>query len=156
MELTINVNDYLSEEEQKEVVREALLGATKSLFMEEKNVDRVLSNIAYEVLSKDVDTLIPQYKEKIVENVNRFFLRSDNLAYHIFHAESYLSRKSEGQKILDEAVQANKSRIEDKVRSAVDEFNYTKLVEKEACDAFNELAEGAGRIADVLYKKLSE
>jgi hypothetical protein len=156
MELTINVNDYLSEEEQKGVVREAFLVATKSLFMKSENVERVLSNIAYNALSKDVDTLIPNYKGRIVENLESFFLRSDNLKYHIFHTESYLSGKSEGQKILDEAVQANKSRIEDKVRSAVDEFDYTKLVEKEAYDAFNELADGAGRIADVLYKKLNE
>ena len=156
MELTINVNDYLSEEEQKEVVREAFLVATRSLFMKSENVERVLSNIAHDALSKDVDTLIPNYKEIIVKNLNTFLLRSDNLQFHIFRTESYLSGKSEGQKILDEAVQANKSRIEDKVRSAVDEFDYTKLVEKEAYDAFNELADGAGRIADVLYKKLTE
>lgn len=156
MELTINVNDYLSEEEQKAVVREAFLVATRSLFMKSENVERVLSNIAHDALSKDVDTLIPNYKEIIVKNLNTFLLRSDNLQFHIFRTESYLSGKSEGQKILDEAVQANKSRIEDKVRSAVDEFDYTKLVEKEAYDAFNELADGAGRIADVLYKKLTE
>lgn len=156
MELKIDVNDYLSEEEQKDVVREAFLVATRSLFMKEDNVERVLSNIAFKALSKEVDTLMPNYKKKMVENLDKFFLRSDNLAYHIFHSASDYSGKSVGQKILDEAVQARKGQIEEKVQQAVDEFNYTKLVKKEAYEAFEALAEGAAGIAQVLYGKLTE
>ena len=156
MELTIDVNKFLSDEEQKEVVREAFLVATRSLFMKEENVERVLSNIAFNALSKEVDTLMPNYKEKIVGNLDRFFLRSDNLSYHIFHPASDYSGKTVGQKILDEAVQARKGLIEEKVSQAVDEFDYTKLVNKEAYEAFEALADGAAGIAHVLYGKLTK
>ena len=58
MEININIEDYLSKEEIKEIAKEQISYAIKEKFRKESDIERIITNLSYEFLFKAVSETI--------------------------------------------------------------------------------------------------
>lgn len=69
--MEINVRDYLSEEEMKEIAKQTFKGLVIDHFKSgkstlDKNIERVISNAAYDTIYKTVDELLGDDSKKLL------------------------------------------------------------------------------------------
>lgn len=117
--MEIDVRDYLSEEEIKQICIEEIRHKVNRQF-QEKDLERIVSNSAYYKVFGIVDDFLPgDYAEKLVRNVEEIIDNSTDFALFRWH---YDTKKPEsvGAKIIDEAVRDNKQKIIDALNDYLD------------------------------------
>jgi len=108
--MNINIEDYLSESEIKEVVKQAvkehvikLLGDSKGLFM---------SILTSDIRNKEIQAIIPDFKEQINTKVCQRI--EEMTAESIFM--SNIGWRSDGNKIFNEILHNNKPLLDAKFK----------------------------------------
>lgn len=119
--LEINIDDYITEEEKKQIAKETFQQACFMHFKDEDSVKRIISNSAYEIVYKMVDEqfhfgLDLTLEAKVVEIIN-----SMNW-FHLFKKPDTWSRESNSAyQILEKALLDNKELIERNVKEHLPE-----------------------------------
>ena len=78
--ITINIEDYLNEEERREIIVDAFRANAVKHFSTEQDTERILSNMGYGYVSKivddiidgDLETIIRDKVKNIVESLSSF------------------------------------------------------------------------------------
>lgn len=159
MNISINIDDYLSEDEKKNIVAEAFKEQVKQNVLEAYKEDqrlakkdrmsdyeRVVSNAVWYYLENNIDEMIGQDTKALIrEKVNKTIL-SHNYSYSLFRkADVWEKEDSVAQKIANEAVieikDEMKTKIHARVFEAIDALDKNALIEQ---------------INEVLYSILTE
>lgn len=128
--MEIDVRDYLGEEEMREIAREQFSRAVERQLSSSLEVERVISNIAYETVWRAVDDAVGEDAKALVAAKIPSVI--DSLScYNVFReADKFLrEEKSVGQRILDEVVAENRPAIEARVREVIDGIDANRLRE---------------------------
>lgn len=138
MIMEINITDYLSHEEIKEITQDEIRVQIREHFKNEENARRLLSNLAYQIVTDEVDKIVPNHKEELVAKVVELIGKKD-LSYHLFDFDTYGGGKARslGAKIMEEAIRENKQLIKDKVIETIQNRDYND----DAWNKFENLAE---------------
>lgn len=120
-EITINISDYLSEDEMKEIAREKFGEIIERQFSDENQTERIISNTAYGMVFKRVDEVFggkaeleKMILEKVIEQINKLS------SFHIFRHEDVWGRAtSPAEKIIHQAVADNAELISAGVSEAL-------------------------------------
>ena len=140
--MEIDVRDYLGEEDMREIVREQFSRAVARQLSNSSDVERVISNIAYETVWRAVDDAVGEDAKALV--AAKIPGAIDSLScYSVFReADKFLrEEKSVGQRILDEVVAENRPAIEARVREVIDGIDANRL---------------RGHIRDAIFDTVSE
>jgi hypothetical protein len=134
--MEIKVENYLSNEEIKEIVQDELRNQVKQLFKNETEAQRLLSNLSYQIVFNEVDKVVANSQDIIVKKTTD--LVNDVKSYTIFRY-SYLSGSPEnnGARILEQAIIDNKKLINEKVKETIINKDYSEKI----WDTFENLAE---------------
>lgn len=133
--MDVNILDYLSEEEIKEICIDEIRSKIRSTF-KEPDVARVISNSAYYKYYDLVDEHITEeHKETIIETVEKCV--NDAKSYNVFRYH-YLTEepKSLASKLLEQTINDNKEKIVNNINLIIENMlnnndeNYEKLIEK--------------------------
>ena len=155
MELKMNVFDYLSQEEIKEIIIEEVKSSVRehvnTMFKNEDEIARILTNSSYSCVQSEVDKLIPDYKDKIAIGV-KTIVDGNNYHYEVFNHDDWTNKDSLGLKYLNEVVNSNKDKIKERVETAISEYDVTKLIENSFGDTVNNVAGKLEDVSDLLYK----
>ena len=138
--MEINITDYLDHQEIKEIVEDELRNQIRNFFSgNEKNAQRLLSNLSYAIVSEEVEKIIPNYQQELVEKVISIIKDKDSVKYKLFDFDTYNSgrEKSLGAKIVEKTIKENEQLIKDKVIETIQNADYTE----EAFLKFEHLAE---------------
>ena len=145
MNIEINMHDYLSDDDIKDVLRKAIYDEIKESISYDKSLTTFIANLSYKYVFKMVDEIVKEnigtgiedsIKQKVPEIIN------DLSSYSIFRAKDNWQEESIGQKLLNEAVIKNKDLLEDKVKELlVKEYN-----------KYNAGDDFAVLMSDVVYK----
>lgn len=125
--MEVNFEDYLSDEDQRQIVRDVF--ARKISETLEKDWERIISNAAYEIVSKMVDDRFDgkaadAIAEKTVAVIN------DLTAYTVFKRKDYWEKdESQGFKVLNECILQNRDAIRSKIGSIIAEFDEKEIKE---------------------------
>ena len=142
--MEINITEYLSEEEIREICKEEIRLKIRKSF-EDKDLERLIGNSAYTKAYDLIDEHITvEHKKEIVKKTNEII--NDIGSYEIFRYD-YFTKKPEStaSRIVDDAVNANKELIKEKVNSVIEAKLSTGNV-------YDELIE---RIQDGMYNGFS-
>lgn len=125
--MEIKIENYLDETEIKEIVENELRIQIRQHFKNEENARRLTSNIAYEIVTDEVNKIIPNYEQELINKVVELLSKKD-LTYHIFDFDTYGGGKARslGAKIMEEAVRENKQLIKDKVVEGIQNRDYSE------------------------------
>lgn len=126
MNINIDIKDYVSEEEIKDIIGDEIRRSVRYHMNNEAELSRIITNISYKELWKQIELEVPNcektLKEKTIERIRNIsdydiFRRKDN-----FGAEDSLATK-----LIDECVKENKNIINDKVKNIFNELSNSDL-----------------------------
>jgi hypothetical protein len=143
--MEINIDEYLSEEDKREIVVAEFRSLVAKKFATEKDLERILSNTAYSVYYNIVDecfdgksmALLKENIDKIIENPS---------SYNVFKKPDAWDREpNSAYRYLQDVIENNKPRIAKKVVGLLDEQTVKTCKE-----------DVVGLINDVLAKHISK
>ena len=124
----IKVEDYLSEEEIKEICKDALYQKI-SEDMRELNVNDIIAGISYAEVAAMVDTYVGEddfCKKEIPEKVHRVI--DDLSTYTVFRRADVLERKNSiAYDIMQEECRASRPLIKARVEQIINEYKFPQL-----------------------------
>ena len=138
METTVKINvaDYVTENEIKEIVQDEIRQTVRNFFSDEKNAQRLLSNLSYQIVFDEVDKIVPDcrniIKEKTLEIINK-----DSFSYNVFRQKSYGSPNSLAYDYIEQTVRECKDMINQKVKDTITNHDYSDEIWRK----FEELGE---------------
>ena len=143
--MDIKIEDYLDEQEIKEICKDALYQKIRE-DMRELNVNDIIANISYAEVAAMVDTYVGEdnfCKKEISQKVHRVI---DELStYTVFRkADAWERKNSIAYDIMQEECRASRPRIKARIEQIIDEYNFPQL----------ERSEIMYTIADVLTDRL--
>ena len=143
--MDIKIEDYLDEQEIKEICKDALYQKIRE-DMRELNVNDIIANISYAEVAAMVDTYVSEdnfCKKEIPQKVHRVI---DELStYTVFRKADVWERKNSiAYDIMQEECRASRPRIKARIEQIIDEYNFPQL----------ERSEIMYTIADVLTDRL--
>jgi hypothetical protein len=133
MEIKINIEDYLDNEDIKELISYEISKSAKN------DAERILSNTAYgvvfEAVNKALDGQMQEtIKAKVVEIINEL---SD---FNVFRAtDAWGNPETVGTKILNEAIEENRQAIKEKVKETVDGYDISSQIELRLEDSLEDI-----------------
>lgn len=128
METTIklNIEDYLTHDEIKDIMKDQVRNEVRTFFKDEKNAQRLLSNLSYQIVFNEIDKIIPNSKELIIKQTEKVIRESST--YNVFRDGSYGSSKSLASTYVEDAVKANKELINQKVKDTIISTDYSQSI----------------------------
>ena len=143
--MDIKIEDYLDEQEIKEICKDALYQKIRES-MRELNVNDIIANISYAEVAAMVDTYVGEdnfCKKEIQQKVHRVI---DELStYTVFRkADEWERKNSIAYDIMQEECRASRPRIKARIEQIIDEYDFPQL----------ERSEIMYTIADVLTERL--
>lgn len=139
MEITIDINEYLSKEEIKEIAEQELRAAFREQLHKEADVERVLTNLSLEYVHAlvseqwdgDFDELL---RQKVHEAIER------GVGYHVFRRKDVWDRtESPAVAILDEECKNSRPLIRECVEKRIREYPFHELDRDEIGDVIYEV-----------------
>lgn len=126
MEIKININNYLSEQDKKEIVTNEFRRAIRESLNSDTKITDILSNAAYISVFKETNELVKDAKERIFNKVNEIL---DNPTNYCVFRNNYLTNAPESlaSKMLDEAVRNNKELFNEKVYKVIAECSDERI-----------------------------
>lgn len=149
METTIklNIEDYLTHEEIKDIMKDQVRNEVRNFFKDEKNAQRLLSNLSYQIVFDEVDKIIPNSRETIVNTTLK--LVNDVKSYTVFRDRSYGSSPSLAYTYMEEAVKLNKDLINEKVKETIINKDYSEEIWNQFEKLSNTFVENIYAITDL-------
>ena len=143
--MDIKIEDYIDEQEIKEICKDALYQKIRE-DMRGLNVNGIMANISYAEVAAMVDTYVGEdnfCKKEIPQKVHRVI---DELStYTVFRkADAWERKNSIAYDIMQEECRASRPRIKARIEQIIDEYNFPQL----------ERSEIMYTIADVLTDRL--
>lgn len=126
--MDIKIEDYLSEEEIKEICKEALYQKIRE-DMSKLNVNDIIANVSYAEVAAMVDTYVGEddfCKKEIPKKVHRVI---DELStYTVFRkADAWERKNSIAYDIMEEECRASRPLIKARVEQIINEYSFPQL-----------------------------
>lgn len=151
--MEIQITNYLSDDEIKEIVSSELRLQIKDFFRDEKNGQRLLSNLAYEIVQQEVEKIVPNYQDNLVLKVSEL-IKSKDLSYYVFnHSYSDNKPNSFGSKLIEQTAKENAEMIKANVIKAIQEKDYSDEVFNKLETLGDNFASNIYNLVEVLRKK---
>ena len=130
--MDIKIEDYLSEEEIKEICKDALYQKIRE-DMRYLNVNDIIANISYAEVAAMVDTYVGEddfCNKEIPKKVHKVI---DQLStYTVFRKADVWERKNSiAYDIMQEECRASRPRIKARIEQIIDEYNFPQLERRE-------------------------
>ena len=144
MNVTINIEDYLTQDEIKEECRCAIRNSVYEMFCaKESDVDRLISNLGYEFIFEAVSEAIGKDAENaIAEKVAELIKDDSSIRYEMWRKNDAWNRtESPATKILHKAIEDNEQLMRERVHDAIVNFEFPDVREAMydiACEVVSE------------------
>jgi len=167
--MKIDIDEYLSEDEKKELAKEsfkelcktALLPEGATMKIAESEIARIAGNAAYAAVIDEMNSLYDtDMKTKIADKI-KAILSGDCLRFEAFyHSEHGYGQDGLARTIMNECIKQNRAVIEEKVKTAIEEFDYSPAVANEVSKFFEDMADdfctAAYKIRDMIIPRAKE
>lgn len=130
--MDIKIEDYLSEEEIKEICKDVLYQKIRE-DMRKLNVNDIVANISYAEVAAMVDTYVGENdfcKKEIPKKVHKVI--DDLSTYTVFRsADAWERKNSVAYDIMQEECRASRPLIKARVEQIINEYNFPQLERNE-------------------------
>lgn len=153
-EITVDIEDYVSESDIAEMVRDAVeyqIREKAKHVVDYYGYDTLINNVAYETVRQmldeqglDINEMLTESVKKVIDNLSEYTVFYDGAEYAAYGKQA--KYKSHGRIVMDEVIDELRPEIKDKVHELmVDKIDADWLIDA-ATDAFEkELREQLSR-----------
>ena len=126
MKIEIYIEDYLSTEEIKEICEDTMRGIIREQFRKEADVDRVISNLSYEFLFKQISESIGEDAIALIKSKVKKLLQNDStIKFELFRkADAWERSESIGYSILKQSIKDNADLINERVKETINAYDF--------------------------------
>lgn len=123
--MEINISDYLSQDEIKEIVTEELRNQIINHFRNESEAQRLLSNLAHDFVFNEIEKITPEYKSQVIEKVKSIL--KEDISYYVFKTH-YITNEPQSfaSKTIDQTIKENIDLFKQKIISDVLAKDYSE------------------------------
>lgn len=140
MELKINIEDYLSELEIKEIAKEQLEYSFKELFRKEADIERILSNISHEFVFDLINSQCDCDLEQILKDTIKDTLQNKDISFYLFRRQDAWDRSESPMiKIIDEEVINSRPLIKEMIEKHIEKYPFNELDKNEIVDTISDV-----------------
>ena len=157
VEMTINVDDYLTEEDKKELAIDVFKGQlVKYLFngasgevQNDAEVQRVVGNISHKIVMNELSKFIPNCEDMIVSKV-KDTLNKANYNFEVFkQASAWGDKESLAVTYITQTVNDSKDLIQSKVKESISNYNPTEIISIAISDEFANMGETIYKLSEL-------
>lgn len=155
--MEINIDEYISEEEKKEIaidvfrqqVKNELFKSINGTVQSDSEIQRVIGNITHQIVFKEVQKYIPDAKEQIISKVKKSL--SKDLSYEIFRKKDVWD-KEEGLavKYLREEIKNNEKYFKSRIKQTIEEYDFKDQLREEISVKFENIAESLYSLSELI------
>ena len=129
VEININIEDYLSQEEMKEIVKEQFSQAVKEQFRKPSDIERVMTNLSYEYLFKAVSEAIGKDSVEFIKDKVVNLLQDDShISYLMWRRkDAWENDESPAITAMNNAIKDNEDLIKSRVYSLISNYDFNKV-----------------------------
>lgn len=129
MEVNINIEDYLSQEEIKEIAKEQFSQAVKERFRKSSDVERVMTNLSYEYLFKAVSETIGRDSLELIKDKVVSLLQDDShISYLMWRRkDAWENNESPAITVMNKAIKDNEDLIKSRVYSFISNYDFNEV-----------------------------
>lgn len=126
MDIKISLEDYLDENEIKEACKSAIRDVVFEKYSKEAEFDRLLTNLSYEFIFKQVSELIKEDSVLLISKKVKEILQDKNtIRYEIFRkADAWERSESIGISLLNQAIKDNEKVLREKVKETFEQYDF--------------------------------
>ena len=159
MKIEFETDEVLSESEIKEVakvtvsdvIRKHLTGNDGNL-ASESNIQRLLTNHVYRLVFDEINSIVPDYKDRLVEGTVKQ-INEQNFAYHIWKKKDVWDKEEGfGWKIATEEMRKYEPLIREKIRDAIQNYDYESMVLEKIGEQISEIASCFYNISEAIIE----
>jgi len=148
--LEINVQDYLTDDELKAIiksaVRDQIQGYVERKINSEKELTRILNNAAYDVAYDIVNNVCKNQMQQTLEEyinakVKEILLDASSIKFEMFYHSSYGEKTGFAWTLMQQAIKDSDGLIKEKVKECITEYDFREVKERvfdEICNGFRE------------------
>ena len=132
MNLTINIEDYVTPEEIKSLAMEAVRDSIMRMYSrDEYNISRLITNLSYEFIFKAVSEAIGEDAQvKISNKVKELLEDGGSIRYELWRRKDAWEKiESPAIPILHKAIKDNEGLIRAKVMQSIDGYEFNDVQE---------------------------
>jgi hypothetical protein len=125
MNITIDIRDYLSADEIRDICKDTIAHDVHMLFAKnETEIERLISNLGYEFLFAAVSESIGKDAKKLIaEKVIELIKNDSSIKYEIWRRQDVWQRtESPAIKTMNDAIEDNKHLIRDRVITEIEKY----------------------------------
>ena len=149
--LEINLEDYLTTDEIKDVIRDEFAASVAKTLSKETDLTRIIGNIAHEIVFDEVKKYIPEFKELLVENVKEL-IEKKNFEWYMFRGKDVWDKEEgPGLTIIKKTLNSNKETIKKRIEDDINNFDIKALISDYLGKKVEEVADEFNKISDFLY-----
>lgn len=149
--LEINLEDYLTIDEIKDVIRDEFAASVAKTLSKETDLTRIIGNIAHEIVFNEVKKYIPEFKELLVKNVKKL-IEEKNFEWYMFRGRDVWDKEEgPGLTIIKETLNSNKEAIKKRIEDDINNFDIKALISDYLGKKVEEVADEFSKISDFLY-----
>lgn len=161
METTINIDNYLSEEEKKEIaievfkerIRSEMFKSNEGSVQSDSEIQRIVGNISHEIVMGEVQKHIPDFEKLIIEKVSKI-LSEDNLSYQVFKKKDAWDRdESLAVTYINQAIIENRDLFKGRIKQAMEDYDLSNDLSEQVASEFEEMAGSFYKLAEYFQKK---
>ena len=132
MEVSIKIEDYLSEEEIKDIAKEQIACSIREKFKKESDIERIITNLSYEFLFKAVSESIGEDSLEKIKNTVVSLLEDDShIRYLIWRRkDAWENEQSPAVDIMYQAIKDNHELIENRVYELISNYDFNEAKEE--------------------------
>lgn len=160
MNVDVNINDYLSEEDKKEIaidvfrqqVKKELFNSNDGTVQADSEVQRIIGNITHEVVFTEVQKYIPDAKEQIIGKVKKALAK--DLNYEVFRKkDAWGKEESLAITYIKEEVKANEEVFKTRIKDMIANYDLEPTLNEEVANKFDKLAETMYGLSELFNNK---
>jgi len=159
-QIEVNIDDYLSEEDKRELVIETfkervkkeLFKSSEGTIESDAEVQRVIGNITAQIVMNEVRKYIPDYERKIKENTISSL--NKDMSYYVFKKKDVWDREeSLAITYMNEAIKECKEGFKSRIKEAIANYDLSKEISEQIGNEFSEMADTIYKLSNLFYSK---
>ena len=160
-QIEIDINEYLTENEKKELIIEAFKEQVKSELFKSHNgtiqsdseVQRIIGNITGQIVMNEVQKYIPDC-EKMIREKTIEALSKENYSYYVFKKkDAWDKEESLAVTYMNETIKSCKETFQKRIKETIENYDLSNDIAEQISNEFSQMADTIYKLSELFQSK---
>lgn len=162
-QIEIDINEYLTENEKKELAIEAFREQVKSELFKSRNgtvqsdseVTRIIGNITGQIVMNEVQKYIPECEEMIKAKTIEVLSKDDYTHYVFRKKDAWEKEESLAVTYMNETIRDCKETFQKRIKETIENYDLSNDIAEQISNKFGQMADTIYELSELFQSKPS-